>query len=44
MAQEAGRAWLLAPLTISTSVLDNISSLIVKPEEPKPGSCDKFLN
>ena len=43
MAQEAGRAWLLAPLTISTSVLDNISSLIVKPEEPKPGSCDKFL-
>ncbi len=43
MAQEAGRAWLLAPLTISTSVLDSITSLIVKPEEPKPGSCDKFL-
>jgi len=43
MAHEAGRAWLLAPLTISTSLLDNITGLIVKPEEPKPGSCDKFL-
>ena len=43
MAQEAGRAWLMAPLTISTSLLDNITGLIVKPEEPAPGSCDKFL-
>ncbi|MGB5426249.1 MAG: AsmA family protein, partial [Gammaproteobacteria bacterium] len=43
IAQEAGRAWLLAPLTISTSLLNNITSLIVKPEESKPGSCDKFL-
>jgi hypothetical protein len=43
MAHEAGRAWLLAPLTISTSLLENITGLIVKPEEPKPGSCDKFL-
>ena len=43
LAQETGRAWLLSPLTISTSLLDNITSLIVKPEEPKPGSCDKFL-
>ncbi len=43
LAQETGRAWLLAPLTISTSLLDNITSLIVKPEEPTPGSCDKFL-
>ena len=42
-AHEAGRAWLLAPLTISTSLLESIAGLIVKPEEPKPGSCDKFL-
>ena len=43
LAQETGRAWLLAPLTISTSLLESITGLIGKPEEPKPGSCDKYL-
>jgi hypothetical protein len=43
LALETGRAAFLAPLTISTSLLENITGLIVKPKEPKPGSCDKFL-
>jgi len=43
LAQETSRAALLAPLTISTGILDSLTSLIVKPDEPKPGSCDKFL-
>jgi uncharacterized protein involved in outer membrane biogenesis len=39
---EAGRSYLLAPLTISGGLLDNITGLIVEPDEPK-GSCDKYL-
>ena len=39
---EAGRSYLLAPLTISVGLLDSITGLIVEPDEPK-GSCDKFL-
>ncbi len=43
LTREAGRATLLAPLTITTGLLESITGLILKPEEPKPGSCDKFL-
>ena len=43
LALETGRAALLAPLTISAELLDSIARLIVEPDEPKPGSCDKFL-
>jgi uncharacterized protein involved in outer membrane biogenesis len=43
LAQETGRAWLLAPITISTGILETLTGLIVEPEEPEPGSCDKFL-
>jgi len=39
---EAGRSYLLAPLSISVGLLDSITGLIVEPDEPK-GSCDKFL-
>jgi len=44
LTKEAGRSYLLLPVTISVGLLDNITSLIVKPDEPKAGSCDKFLN
>jgi uncharacterized protein involved in outer membrane biogenesis len=43
LAQETGRAWVLAPLTISKSLLDNLTDLLVEAEEAQPGSCDKFL-
>jgi len=43
LAQEASRTWLLAPLTLSTGLLSSIAGLIVEPDDPKPGSCDKFL-
>jgi len=43
LAQEASRTWLLAPLTISTGLLSSIAGLIVEPDDPEPGSCDKFL-
>jgi len=43
LTREAGRSYLLSPLTITASLLENITGLIVKPDEPKAGSCDKFL-
>jgi hypothetical protein len=43
LAQEASRTWLLAPLTISTGLLSSLAGLIVEPDDPEPGSCDKFL-
>jgi uncharacterized protein involved in outer membrane biogenesis len=43
LAHEASRTWLLAPLTLSTGLLSSIASLVVEPDDPEPGSCDKFL-
>jgi uncharacterized protein involved in outer membrane biogenesis len=43
LTQEASRAVLLAPLTITTGVLRNLVDLVIKPGEAQPGSCDKFL-
>ena len=42
LTRETTRSALLAPLTITTGLLGNITGLIVKPDKPK-GSCDKFL-
>ena len=42
LTRETTRSALLAPLTITKGLLDNITGLVVKPDEPK-GSCDKFL-
>jgi hypothetical protein len=42
LTRETTRSALLAPLTITKGLLDNITDLVVKPDEPK-GSCDKYL-
>lgn len=43
LTREATRTTLLAPLIVTTSILDNLKDLVSSPKEEKKGTCDQFI-